>query len=263
MVLTNKCFFWFGLVLIVVAGASARGQVASSQLQVLQSTTVHLSNHSVTFNRVATPTLKARAVLTPLPAALTSEIELADAGSDVFLSFSATIYDNQTTEIDWSYQGRRYVVWTNLDLDYLRSAGQFQMGNTSYSLFFSAGYARVQDVEDWNATVRQEGLSTALIQPIPVLPPALVRPDGSASYLLVSPATGGAPEALQAIADLHTFYNANRAALAQTYQESVADEAAQKQWAATHPPQAQNIIINFFPIKSSYVPANAVAPGAP
>jgi hypothetical protein len=232
------------------------------QLNVLSSRTINLTTHTVTFNQVETPVLKPQPIPAPAAAGSSSLASsasqppaLQDTGNYFTLFFSATRYDNQTTEIDLPYKGQNYVFWSNVDLSCFSYVNRIQVKQTTYSLIFSAQTGLIKDLTDWNLEVVGRGLSPSLIHPIPALPTLQGQSSGMPNYLLVSPTTGADPQVLQAIADLHAYYNANKTALIAAYQASRAKALTQEQWLKTHPPQPENIVINYFPIKSARLSA--------
>ena len=64
-------------------------------------------------------------------------------------------------------------------------------------------------------------------------------------------------KAIQALEDLHAYFDENRKQLQAAHEENEKARIAQEEWMKAHPPIPQDTVVNFFPICSSTQPSKA------
>lgn len=235
--------------------SSSQAATPAKSMPVLNRRQIQLDSRTITYDRIGTPLLKpqlpplppvAEPPLVPPTAAELEAIRQWEAKAHLDLFLSVTRYDNGVSEVHFWYQGGSYVFWSNLNFNHLRSAVDFETPQATYWFLFSTIDQRLADLVAWNAEAQSKG-QLALMRAIPILSPTIAQP----GYVLISsPPAGAAPEAIQAIKDLHQYYQAHQAELTQAYQEVEAARVAQEAYLQAHPPQPQNTVIQYFPIKS-------------
>ena len=261
---TSKCI-GLGLIAatllasVIPLGLLAQQASGTPISTVLSTKKVAVGSHTVTFNRIATPALPPK---TPsLNSVVSSQPVSSISQKAMVLSLSVTVYNQQLSEIHWQSNGQEYVFWSNLNFDYLRNYSELEINGTTYSLVFSMEDQTVQNLDAWNAQAEQAGLPTgfALVQSNAT---SSTQSSQNVSYVMSSPQTGADAAVTQAMADLHSYFNSNRASLIQAYQNNLAAQAAQQQSLKSQPAAPANIVINFFPIHSTHVSPNSAQVGS-
>ena len=244
---------------IVPHGLLAQQATGTPLSTVLSTRKVAVGSQTITFNRIQTPVLKPQ---TPPVSSIVSSQPVSSINQKVMiLSLSATVYNQQLSEIHWQYNGQEYVFWSNLNFEYLRNYSQLAINGTTYSLILSIEDQTVPNLDAWNAQAEQEGLPAgfALIPSNATSPTQLPV---NVSYVMSSPQTGADAAVTQAMADLHSYFNSNKASLMQAYQNNLAAQTAQQQSLKSQPAAPANIVINFFPIHSTHVSPNSAQVGS-
>lgn len=222
--------------------------------RVLDSQVVDLGSHSITYNRVVTPVLK------PAPAPVAKDPEVIveqeetqqwDSKRYAYAFLSCIVYDSQFTEVEWYENGQCARFLTTINGHYLRSLSDFETPRSYYSMFMSVGdYSR----EEFEAMVLFAGNprgSDARAWPFDLLRRREQTGKSAWRLLTKDPVSS---EIMQAIADMHEYYDAHRDKLIGAYNESETIRLAQEQWLREHPPVAKDTVVEFFPIRSRHAP---------
>ena len=241
--------------------------LAGAPLQVLDQQQVAVGTHVITLNRIAPPHLQPLQP-TPTAAAQTqgttpakttrtvstkpttrsakgknarSASSNSDTGNDQekplkVLSFSATVYDHQFTELRW-YGGNRpeLRVYVNIDFNLLAGATNIVTPDAVYMPIFGLG----------NDTV------DTLVQTGGQVPDLSQFPVGASAYQIVQGDPDDHPDEVAALVALCLYHDGNKVQLAAAYQERLADQAAHDQWLRDHPPVQPDTVINYWPTKNS------------
>ena len=121
----------------------------------------------------------------------------AEYGPEQRLSISATVFDEQTSLLRWTHDGKTYWTWSNVNFGHLSGLGQFKIGKQRYS--FWMGWDRAK--REWVSENEWPGKP-------PQLPnePAQFEPIGDVP-----------DEALETITILHKVYAREGKRLAEIY----------------------------------------------
>lgn len=210
-------------------------------LKVIDSQEVDCGDYSIFFNLVETPILKPQPAPIPVLPALTipsltaaglEAIKKAEARTQVTICGDATVYDGKTTILRWWQDGGEYVYRSSIQFNYLSRLNFFETEKASYFLILAVAEGGSLPTDYAKSSLAQNG-------------------DASTFVLISQPKSGVKPEAAQFMRDIHTYYDAHKTELITAYQESEKARIAKEQWDKDHPPQRQNIVIQYFPIKSS------------
>jgi hypothetical protein len=237
--------------------AFSLSSLSQAENSVLDRHQVQFEDKSITYDRIETPVLKPPSpsgppVTEPPPLPPTAaELEALrqwEAKTHLDLFLSVTRYDNGISEVQFWHEGGGYVFWSNLNFGHLRNVIDFETPQSVYWFLLATGDQRLSDLAAWNAEVQAKGLSSAWLRAIPILSSGVAQP----GYVLISsPPTGARPEALQAIEDLHRYYDAQKTELIRQFEQSEAARRAQEEYLLAHPPQPKPTVIQYFPIRSS------------
>lgn len=251
---------------IVHLEESAKQAAEAEQLErldarpALDRSVLDLGDRKIFYNRTAPAVPRVR----PQPARGADEFadsddEAPDAPSkpQVFLMFSATVYEGGTTELRWEHHGRDYHAWSPINFNYLTGIGDFETAEANYHYFMSIGNEeRAPDADPLAPTSPRRAADT----------PATVRPGGymvrqaastPSAAAISTRATADAAstesgEAAFALFDaLHLHYRANEKDLKAAYQRRQTLDAAREAYRREHPPVPRDTVINFAP----FVPA--------
>lgn len=240
----RHCACLLGIVLASLHTYGADNAVAPATapvFKVLDSLEIDYGTYSLFFNRVETPILKPQPAPIPTLPALTiatytaaelESISKAEARTQVTICGDASVYDGKTTTLRWWQDGGEYVYRSTINFYYLRSLNFFDTEKASYFLMIAVGDGGTLPANLSTSSLNQNG-------------------DSSQFVLVSQPKSGVKPEAAQFMRDIHAYYDAHKAELITTYQESEKARIAKEQWDKEHPPQRQNIVIQYFPVKSS------------
>jgi hypothetical protein len=166
----------------------------------------------------------------------------------ISLSLGATIYENGVSELAWYHGGAVHRVLSSLDFSFVAGLGQFQWEGRNYLVFIAPSKV--------NTTLRSAHLAPRPSPPTPQLPAEVqnaIAQDGKSRFVVTHTPEGGATDAktLAALAALHAYYDANRAALIAKHQAAEAARKAQEDDLKAHPPVEQPVVIQFWPKRGS------------
>jgi hypothetical protein len=233
--LTAGLLFWPSIGFAQSASVSgSQSTAASVQFQILDQRSVSFGQHTVTLNRVTPPVFPAP-VATPTPAP-----PQRYANYD-FLLFSATVYDDKLTVLQWFYGGESMVAVSNLNFDYVAGLYGFVEGDTFYQIIAFLDNESSADADPQMAAWLKEAR-----QALPPLVPGYIIVSGTASA-----------DVLQGLDALDVYFGANKSALVQAYNRQQAQFAAEALQLKLHPPVRPNTVINYWPIKSSVYPTSS------
>lgn len=230
---------FFTLAAPVSAADNATTPTPALSLRVIDSQQVDYGTYSIFYNRVEPPILKPKTIAPPALPSLTiaaptaAELEAirkTEAQTQAVIMADVTVYDGNTTILRWWQDGGEYVYRSNINFFYLRSLYSFETEKTSYFVMLA-----VSDGGPLPAS-----LSFGQID------------NGSRFALISQPKTGVKPEAAQFMRDICAYYETHQTELIAAYQQSETARIAKEQWDRDHPPQPQNVIIQYFPIRSNF-----------
>ena len=231
------------LSLALVTGMPAAEPGALGSARVLSSVEVDYGDHSVFYNRVEAPLLKPEAGRTPIPARAPTAEEIAQAERieskrQVNLWLSCTVFGGQFTEIRLPQDGQEVVLHSSIDFNVLAQAFNLETGDSYYSLFLGLGDAPREDFTgQWPTTLLAEAART-----------------GKSKWQVVSKMQLSA-DSLRTVEDLHKYFDTHRESLIAQRAQREAAQRAREEWLKANPPVPQDIVINFFPIRSSDPPS--------
>jgi hypothetical protein len=243
--------------LLVPFGPATTWAQQSEPARVLDSQEVDLGERSIIYERIETPELKPTP---PEPVQRALSGEMPDAGlppqqwverKQVTLFLSCAVHAGAVTEVRWHRAGGEIVFWSMIDFHHLRTVSDFHAGDTDYFLMLGIG-----DAPEGEAGVPAgDPLRTRAESPASLLAPFA----GPSGYRLASFAP---PDAVNAIGDLHRYFDANCGALIRAFEESETARVAREEWLEANPPQPKDTVIRYFPIRSAYAPGNLGSGGA-
>jgi hypothetical protein len=222
---------------------------APINFQVLQTIKIDLGNRSVIYNLVAPPLLPTTPAPDPIPPAPPPTADQISAlqqqmqppKQNVILFFLATVYDRQVTQLRWSDENGEHVAYSNLDLNFYSGRATLETADTSYFLLMALS----------NSTRDAAAAENVQVPPLSQFDPTrsqyVIAQDGS------TPPTDASVKWLDA---MHAYFDANKQQMIDSYNASVAAQAAQAQWLLDHPPVPQDTVINLWPMKSTNYQTN-------
>lgn len=233
----------------------------AAPLRVLDSQEVDLGPRSITYNRVATPVLKPTPVPTPAivtpeatpTAAELEEMRRLESKRYAFAFLSCTVYDHEFTEVEWYEDGQWVSFLTTIDFHYLSQLSDFETADSLYSFFMGLGDCSRGDFEGTREAFIGENTFGFHPRPWPFGLLQRQQQTGKSAWQITakSPAS---KEVMQAIDDLHRYFDANRDNLIREYKEIEAARLAQEQRLKEHPPVPKDSVVEFFPIRSGHAP---------
>ena len=234
---------------------------ATINLQVIQSRTVNVGNHTVTFNQVVppvfpNPTPAPSPAPTPAPSlAYLQWLQTEDQKANKLIFISATIYDHNVTDVRLSDETGSCRVFSDINFAYLSGVGEFETPDTIYEYMEAWGDDTSdtlrQNLSAWPAAMKANQVTLGWVTLARQQLPNLALSPGSQSRYLVADAPPSGSDLLSVLNDLHAYYDANYALLIAQYHKRLEAQAAAEAWAATHPPgPPPPVIINYWPIKS-------------
>ncbi len=166
------------------------------------------------------------------------------------LFLSCTVYDHQVSLVRWSVEGRPYQAYVNADFnDVAGGIGSFEDAEGCCSLFMAVGNETAESLSLHNADLQAAGY------PLIELPAPASFPAGYSSYMLSGSADPAHVEAdCKGLEALLAHFDANKAALQQARQQRETERLQREQYLRDHPPQPQNTVIQFWPVKSQRYP---------
>jgi hypothetical protein len=211
-------------------------------LQVLETVEVDYGDHSVFYNRVATPPLKS-ASQKPIaaPYVPTAEeiarAERIESKRQVNLWISCTVFDGQFTEVRIPQNGQEVVIHSSIDFNLLAQGFDLETADSFYSLFMGLGdVTREEFAGEWPEQLLAEAANA-----------------GKSKWQVVSELQPTADTA-RTIEDLHRYFDAHRETLITQKAQRDAAQKAQDEWLRANQPAPEDIEVNFFPIRSSSAP---------
>jgi hypothetical protein len=214
---------------------------ALTQFTVMESKRVREGNHTVTYNRVSPPQMPVTSgPSATAPTSASSTVPVQTQGriqvqqqNLVNVIVSATVYNHLVSQISWTLNGATYHGYSNIDFTILSGITQFTSGNTVYSLMVLAMPVAANPKAPAPAVPSISGLPAQ-------------TPTQSAYVVDSQSEQTPPPDALTVMDVLHTYFDANRAAIIAAHDQHVAQPAGTK----SLPAVPQNVIINYWPIKS-------------
>ena len=234
---------------------------ATINLQVIQSRTVNVGNHTVTFNQVVppvfpSPTPTPTPAPTPAPSlAYLQWLQTEDQKANKLIFISATIYDHNVTDVRLSDETGSCRVFSDINFAYLSGVGEFETPDTIYEYIEAWGDDTTatlsQNLSEWPAAMKANQFTLGWVTLARQQLPNLAISPGSQSGYLVADAPAAGSDLLSVLNDLHAYYDANYALLIAQYHKRLEAQAAAEAWAAAHPPgPPPPVVINYWPIKS-------------
>lgn len=229
-----------------MALSAAELKQASDTFKVINSLELDFGSHSVTFNHIEPPILPVKPL--PEPVALSEaeeqEVERRARKQHVSISLSATIYDKEVTELTWTYQGRDYRAFSNIDFNIVRMIDTFETADTVYALNMGLG----------NET-RQAASQQSPQKQIPFV----TQFDQSKADFKLASSRRIPTEALKGIEALHAYYNTNSGMLMEKLALQEKADQDRAQWLKENPELPKNIITNFWLVKGMTINAETEA----
>jgi hypothetical protein len=232
-----------GLALTVGATtAPAAEPPAPDGPRILSSVEVDYGDHSVFYNRIETPVLKPQASRTPVPPREPTAEEIAeaariDAKRQVNLWISCTVFDGQFTEVRFPQDGQEVVIHSTIDFNLLGQGFDLETENSLYNLYLGLGdVPRDEFMGEWPVRLLAEAARA-----------------GRSKWQVVSRLQPSA-DTVRTIEDLHGYFDAHRETLVALRSQREAAQKAREEWLKANPPVPEDIVVNYFPVRSSYPP---------
>lgn len=228
------------MILAAVPWAFAAEPGALDSARILESVEVDYGDHSVFYNRVEAPALKPETErpVAAAPAPTAAELEQAarvDSLRYVQLWLSCTVFDGQFTEVRLQQDEAATVIYSTIDFNFLASGFDIETADSYYSLFMGIGdMTREEFGGVWPGRLLAEAAKS-----------------GQAKWQVVSKGPVS-PDVLRTIGDLHKYYDAHRESLIAQRAQREAAQRAQEEWLKANPPVPEDIVVNYFPIRSVY-----------
>lgn len=168
------------------------------------------------------------------------------------LWLTVTVFDGKTSEVRWWDEGGEHVVWSNIDFKFFTGVPFVETPDVNYSLMIFLTEVSEKETREWNALADQRGLPASERMAMPRYPlvPSLVK--GRSRFLVgSSPRSQSNGRDLAAMVDLHRYYDANKQDLKRKFEEAETARIAQEAWQKAHPPVPEDVIVEYFPIRSS------------
>jgi len=168
------------------------------------------------------------------------------------LFMSCTVYNDALSQVSFHHEGVNVVFWSTINFHYLSQTYDLMTPDCYYYLFVAAGDSTKEEFESQSAYAKQHGFADSTNAQWPEHLLATSAPPEKATWQIVSPAPP--PEAIKAIEDIHSYFEANKTTLIQQHADRETAQLAHEQWLQANPPQPKDTVIYYFPIKSSFVP---------
>lgn len=207
-------------------------------LRVLDSVEVDYGDHSVFYNRVATPPLKPVWQKPVVPPYVPTAEEIAraeriDAKREVNLWLSCTVFDGQFTEMRIPQDGQEVVIQSSIDFNLLAQGFDLETADSFYSLFMGLGdVTREEFTGVWPERLLAEAAKS-----------------GVSKWQVVSKLQPTA-DTVRTIEDIHRYFDAHRESLIAQKAQRDAAQKAYEEWIKANPPVPEDIVINYFSIPS-------------
>lgn len=232
------------------ASAAESGSIGGAR--VLDSMEVDLGARSIIYNRVVPPVLKPVPMPTPVvvvpehvpTAAELEEMQRLESKRYACAFLLCAVYDGEFTEVEW-YEGGQWVSFlSTINFHYLSPLSDFETPGSYYSIFMGLGDCGREEFALFagNASAPRPWPSGLLQRQ---------KQTGKSVWRILAqgPESRGA---VQAIEELHRYFDAHRDKLTGEYEEGEAARLAREQWLKEHPPVPKDTVINYFPIRSSH-----------
>jgi hypothetical protein len=250
------------LILLAVAMLTGRQshaqeiQTTQAPRAVIETYQVQSGGKTITFQRLApraVETVPVEPVAAPVTQAASKFTPPANWSPPISLSLGATIYENGVSELAWYHEGAAHRVLSSMDFSFVAGLGQFQWQGKNYLVFIAPSKAPVAQAFQ-PARLTPQPVFTP--KPPPQLPSEVqnaIAQDGQSRFVITQAPAGGASDArtLNALAALHAYYDANRAALIAKHEAAEAQRKAQEEYLKAHPPVEQPVVIQFWPKRGS------------
>ena len=220
------------------APALAAEPSALDSARILSSVEVDYGDHSVFYNRVEAPVLKPQATRTPVRAPEPTAEEIAraerlEAKRQINLWLSCTVFGGQFTEIRLPQEGQEVVIHSTIDFNFMAPGFDLETEDSYYNLFLGLGDVSREEFSGvWPTDLLAEAART-----------------GQSKWQVVSKVQPSA-DTLRTIQDLHGFFDTHRESLIAHRQQREAAQRAHEEWLKANPPVPQDIVVNYFPIRS-------------
>lgn len=217
----------------------------SDPVVVIDSQEVDLGNRSVIYNRIEPPTLAPQLAEESSPGSSPSNPSSsqplpASETPYTFYQLSATVFDENTSEIRWGDGDHENVAWLNFNILHFEESPEIETPSLTYGFLITGTLLTRGDVVVTNA--ESENASDIQILPPTELPALAV----AGPFALPStPTSYSATRFLRALTD---YYAAHGPELKSAYARRVAERQAAQDWAEAHPQPPHDTVINFFPI---------------
>jgi len=207
-------------------------------LRVLDSVEVDYGDHSIFYNRVATPPLKPEWQKPVVPPYVPTAEEIAraeriDAKREVNLWLSCTVFDGQFTEVRIPQDGQEVVIFSTIDFNLLAQGFDLETADSFYNLYMGLGdVTREEFGGEWPNRLLAEAAKA-----------------GTSKWRVVSKLQPTA-DTVRTIEDLHRYFDAHRETLIAQRAQRDAAQKAYEEWIKANPPVPEDIVINYFSIPS-------------
>jgi hypothetical protein len=215
---------------------------ASDNARILERVEVDYGDHSVFYNRIEAAVLRPPTARIPAaaPAPTAEEMVRAErlaAKRCVNLWISCTVFERQFTEIRLAQGGQEVVLQSTIDFNLLAQGLDLETADSYYNLFMGLGDVSREEFSGvWPTELLAEAART-----------------GQAKWQVVSK-TQPSADTLRTIQDLHRYVDTHRENLIAQRAQREAAERARGEWLKDNPPVPKDIVINYFPVRSSYAP---------
>lgn len=211
-------------------------------LRVLDSVEFDYGDHSIFYNRVATPPLKPAWQKPVVPPYVPTAEEVAraeriEAKRQVNLWISCTVFDGQFTEVRIPQDDQEVVIHSTIDFTLLAPGFDLETEDSFYSLYMGLGDApREEFSEEWPARLL-----------------AAAAKAGKSKWLVVGN-TQPSADTVRTIEDIHRYFDAHRESLIAQKAQGEAAQKAHEEWLKANPPVPEDIVINYFLIRRTSRP---------
>jgi len=171
------------------------------------------------------------------------------------ISLSATVFDEEVTEIRLWHEGESYNALSNVPFSYLQVIGSFEDETAQWSFY---GMVDRVDAEEEALFAERVKAFGGEYTPRPRPDKNLFSSMEGPEYLVIAERGQVVPEEVLIRLDaIHRYYLANEKVLAIQYQRREALAEAHRKWRDENPEEPKDTIINFWPIKSNSVATRA------
>jgi hypothetical protein len=173
--------------------------------------------------------VKQKEELTPKQRDQLQELQTLAQKEHATQMLSATVYDREVTRVSWSHDSEPYVVFTNVDFNYLSGTHSVETETQDYTFFLGIGHASRANNP----------------YPSEVIPPSTTFSPDRSEYILAQ----GDPANAEATAGLEVLlahYDAHLPELKIQLQRREALTAAKKRYDAANPKEPEPFIMQFW-----------------